>query len=436
MKINSSLRTQSLGALTVLLLTIGQAAAIPQEFFGGGGGGGLIGGGGLLGQLNADMTDQFVAEGAWAGNALPGEWVSVAALRGDDVVRMKRNPKLFGHHPAAVYATSVDKKLKGVSILYIDAGTFFGYEPSGTFEGQSAEAKQKRSELRAKQRDFKKQLKVISEEVRENLEELTDQRGEKSKVGKTKFLQTQFLDFVHGELTLRFAIQENHAVVLTITRTKDAVDHYLDMDVATMEEKARRKALARQVSRSSSGDVVIDEVPVFRQGLRPYCAVSTLGMVTHHLGLRLSVTGLAAGARFKNTGSAKGAKILELYRAAAAESNAEMSRGGRIDFKRLKRAIEKGVPVLVWRKYSPQRDRIHARFASAPQKATLPEADDKDRESWPGKESPGHASVITGFNEERGEIIFMESWGEHTRNKRMRIEEMETTSYMSFYFKV
>ena len=48
--------------------------------------------------------------------------------------------------------------------------------------------------------------------------------------------------------------------------------------------------------------------PMFQQGQRPYCAISTLGMATHYLGQRLGTIALAAGAKFRNTGSAKGSK--------------------------------------------------------------------------------------------------------------------------------
>ena len=64
---------------------------------------------------------------------------------------------------------------------------------------------------------------------------------------------------------------------------------------------------------------------------------------------------------------------------------------------------------------------------------TLPKPDLNDRKSWPTKESFSHSSLITGYNLARREVIFTESWGERVRNRRMRIEEMEGTSYMAYY---
>ena len=62
--------------------------------------------------------------------------------------------------------------------------------------------------------------------------------------------------------------------------------------------------------------------------------------------------------------------------------------------------------------------------------------DETERATWPGDDAPNHASVVTGFNAERGEVVFVESWGEHTRGRRMRFEELEATSYMAFYYKL
>ena len=92
--------------------------------------------------------------------------------------------------------------------------------------------------------------------------------------------------------------------------------------------------------------------------------------------------------------------------------------------------------MLVWRRFDSGRDRLHSAFArryEGDPKATLPAVTEAEKSTWPITEGYKHASLITGFNEERGEIIFTESWGEHARNRRMRIEEMAATSYLSFY---
>ena len=222
-----------------------------------------------------------------------------------------------------------------------------------------------------------------------------------------------------------------------IVRQEDARKDYLDDYLVGMDRESRAAWFRSKVKREGSGDVVISGVPVFRQGVRPYCAISTLGMVTHYLGLRITVEGLASAAGFRNDGTAGGTKLLELYAASAQEAKVRSSRSGKFDFERAQRSLEAGFPVLVWRKYDAARDDLHTDFAKlyrrAPE-AILPVVDDAERATWPGEDAPNHASVVTGYNAERGEVIFVESWGEHTRGRRMRFEELEATSYMAFYF--
>ena len=410
------------------------ASGIPQDFFGGLG----FGGGGVPLLEGQDFSKAFLDEGNWRSNSLPGEWRQVPALAGEDVRAIKKMPKLFGAHPRAVYVMAETGRVRSISILYLDAGSFFGYVPATTAGDANAERDRKRK-IREKKHQFKKLFKEVSGLVEDDLEDRADSRAKKSRVGTTPLLRTNYLDFIVDKFVLRYSVLEDHAISLTIMPEGEAFNHYMDERLFNLQIRERRKELEGKVSRDPNGDVKVEGVPVFRQGLVPYCAVNTLGMVTHHLGLRLGITGLAAGAKFKNTGSAKGSKMLDLYRAAAQESGARLMRDGKADFARIKRSIDKGCPIVVWRHYSKQRDRLHTSFASrikSHPESVLPHPDREEKASWPGKSAPGHASVITGYNEERGEVIFMESWGEHTRGRRMRSEEMEATSYMTFYFKL
>ena len=96
--------------------------------------------------------------------------------------------------------------------------------------------------------------------------------------------------------------------------------------------------------------------------------------------------------------------------------------------------MEKGYPIIVWRRFSLHRDQIHT---AASKGIKLPDPSKEDQSKWPtSKSDPGHASVITGFNKKTGEVIFMESWGENARDKRITASELEATSYATFYFKI
>ncbi len=401
-----------------LLLSAASTSAIPQNF-----GGNLFGATFQPKDIDEDLTDELLAAEVWQGGKLPRIWQTIPSLDGNQVKLFTVNPMVFGERPAAVFANTEKGQLQSIAALYLDAGHFFGYQPG-----------REKKDLKTLQRDFKKRYAHLEEALEDTLADRMDDGPDDAIIGRTALLRNTYQDYRSGNLTLRFSAIENHSISLIIIRTKDIASDYLDDEIAALNKRQRRQQLLANVQHHATGDITIGGIPMFRQGLRPYCAVSTLGMATHYLGLRMNTDALAAGARFRNTGSAKGSKILDLYRAAAQEADASVQRSGSFDFNRAKKYLEKGFPVVVWRRYSSERNRLHHAAANG---TSLPEANAADRSTWPtSKTDPGHASVVTGFNENTGEVIFMESWGEHTRGKRMHIEELEATSYAAFYFKI
>ncbi len=409
-----------LPTLAACALLAGPASGIPQNF-----GGAFFGINFTPNPVEDDFTEALVATAAWEDGELPGDWRALPSVDGDGVGQLTVNPYVFGHRPAAVFANRHGSELRSISVLYLDAGRFYNPRP-----GEEVP----RDELRARQREFKNRYAELEKDLGKTLAKRSRNSPRHTNVGRTAFLRSSYRDFPLGDLLLRLSAIEGHSVSLTILRAADASTHYLDGDVASLGKRERRERLQANVERRDNGDTLIAGIPMFQQGQRPYCAVSTLGMATHYLGLRMGTDALAAGARFRSTGSAKGAKLLDLYRAAAEESDAVVQRGGKFDLRRAKTYLEKGFPIVVWRRYSEERDRLHRAAARG---EPLPTIGDDDRSTWPtSKEAPGHASVVTGFNADTGEVIFSESWGEHARDKRMRAEELEATSYAVFYFKI
>jgi len=393
--------------------------AIPQNF-----GGNLFGATFEPRTINEDYTEDLIAASVWNNNKLPGTWKSIPSLDGDEVKILNVNPILFGQHSISVYANEEKGKLKSISILYLDSGKFFNRKKTIN----------KNQDIKSLKREFKKTYDIIESTINKTLNKYTKSRPEESFVGQTDFLRNTYNDYKHGDLTLRVSSKNGQNICLIIMRTEDLSKTYLSSETSKLVKRERRKQLQRNVQVRESGDIKINGIPMFLQGQRPYCAISTLGMATHYLGLRLGTDALAAGAKFRYIDTAKGSKMLDLYRAAAEESDAVLQRGRSFDFERAQKYIEKGFPIVVWRRYSHKRNLLHSAAAEG---AELPEPTPNDRLTWPiSKDAPGHASVITGFNKKTGEVIFMESWGEHARNKRMRADELEATSYATFYFKI
>jgi hypothetical protein len=201
------------------------------------------------------------------------------------------------------------------------------------------------------------------------------------------------------------------------------------------DKVAQAKVFAAAVRRTPSGDTVIDGVPVFPQGDRAYCGVSALAMAMRFCGLSLDTEELAAGAGIR-FGSTRKSHIREVYDAAATEAGLSLSRTERFDFARARTSIDAGFPVIVFRRWSQERDYVHTMFAkryAADATAELPRPDPTDQKQWPTRDSYAHASIVNGYNAQRREVIFTESWSELARNRRMRFEELERTSYLAYY---
>ena len=176
---------------------------------------------------------------------------------------------------------------------------------------------------------------------------------------------------------------------------------------------------------------------MFQQGARGYCAVGVLAMVMKYYGLDVNVDMLAAKAGYRE-GDTKDIKV-NVYEEAAKEAKVRYRTTGKFSIAEVKRSLEKGQPVIVWRAFSRQRDAFHSTFAATfrtnpTAKLPDPHKDQQDKKLWPVVKFGGHASLITGINEERKEVLFTESWGENNRNRRMRTEEMEATAYAMFFF--
>ncbi len=378
-----------------------------------------------------DFTGDFIAAATWDRDQLPGRWRVISETGDVSLARMEAVPVLFGREPIEVTASYRDGRLESISVLYLEAGAYFGYQSGlkATSEG--------RTELRRQQREFEKHYEEISTAVGESLREVFDQPGQFATSGTTVALREAVTVFDHEPLRVEFRALEDQFVRVDMRRAGDPIEGYLDPRFAKMPRRERRAWAEANVRRESNGDVLISGVPLVPQGRDAYCGIHSYAMISRYFGLRLDASSLAARAGFRQ--GIGGDRILEVYQAAAKEAGVRMSRAGKFDFERAVKGLDEGYPVLVWRRFDSARDRLHTQFArryASNPSLTLPVVDGQERATWPGGAHPSHSSVITGYNRKRGEVIFTEPWGEHTRDRRMRIEEMESSSYGVFYFKI
>lgn len=388
-----------------------------------------------------DMTDTLLAAGAWDGsNPLPGEWEADAGVANASSAYLMARPKVFGVDALLVRAMHRDEKLEELQITFADAGSYFGYLdrrlPTGMDRKEAIALVQKR--IDQKQADFSKMYSETAAALSTRLEEI-DKRPREAKRGRTRDLRAEMNEYQVKEsgLVIRLLDATDRLLRVSIRKADSRAKSWLDSSEEARGTSERLKALAGKVTRTKRGDVVLNEVEVVPQGYRPYCGLNTLVMVARYLGLHLDEDWLAVAGKFQNTGSAAGSDMLGLYSSVAKEAKFNLNRTSSYDHETVRRSIRAGMPVIVWRRWDQTRDRLHTRVSSEFAKGGEVVYERPKDEILPSKKkrSPVHASVIIGYNDERKEIIFLESWEGESPPRRMPVSEISHTADLTFSFR-
>jgi hypothetical protein len=371
-----------------------------------------------------DWTPLLRDAAAWDGHEALSGWAETFT-DGPRLFRVQAaKSRALGRDVQAVTGCFEDGKLTALSFVFLDAGAWFGYVPDDQAKAVAAE----------RGPEFARLYKEISAEVEKQLATLGE-AGKDVPLGATTWLRQKARVFTAGGVGLRLTLLPDQLVKLTAFRDPRNAGVLLAAPRRSPDRGAQARFFAANVRDLPSGDRVIKGIPVFPQGDRAYCGVSALAMAMQYSGLTLDTEELAAGADIR-FGSTHKSHIREVYDAAATEAGLRMSRTSKFDFARARSSIDAGFPVIVFRRWSQARDYVHTEFAkrfAADPTALLPRADATDQKSWPTRDSFAHASIVNGYHAARREVIFSESWSEYARDRRMRFEEMEGTSYLAYY---
>ena len=394
----------------------------------------------------ADYTPVLLDPAIWAGQPLPGQWRNVSTVAERALRELTTLGPVFGAAPVSVQAYYQTGQLARIEVVWLEAGSFFGFRKSEELayhDGDgSNRAKQqhdyleaRRDEIKtegAKRKEFEAKFADYNQSLPTAITALVHTQPRSTSLGQTGALQIPVKEWTVGETVLRFTAQDHQLISLTVLPKADASRKLASNDAGA----DRRKQLAGAAQTLPNGDTVLSGVPMFDQGDRGYCAMGTLAMVTQYYGLNLNIDQFAAKAGYRE-GDTEHAKVIPVYQAAARELHLKFIDQSRLSFREAMSHVEKGEPILVWRWFSRDRDEMHRQFSlnfAAHPEAELPKPRREEQDTWPTSRSGGHASLITGFNKKRGEVLFTESWGEDNRNRRMRAEEMEKTVYAAFIF--
>lgn len=391
-----------------------------------------------------DLTDPMLAAATWDGSAaLPGEWVDEGQVAASSISYLRARPKLFGKDLVLLRAIKREGKLDSLEATFVDAGSYFGYFDEKLPEGLSQREMRKEVDARLaeKQAEFTKLYTESHAELRSKISSLCGGgKPEEVTIGRTRGLKVPVEQWHKGDLRIRLLAGENRLLRVNIlNKAVGEADQWLDPAISALNPREKLEKLAADVHKDSDGTVLIANLQPIAQGYRPYCGLNSLAMAARHFGLYLDEDWLAYASGFKNTGRADGSNLVKLYHTVAAEAGYGLDRTTKFDPSAVERAVSEGFPVIVWRRYSPERNQLHDRFMrelSRDPKATLPDpAAATERASWPGEKAPLHASVVVGYNPERKEVLFLESWTGKDKPRRMRVEEMTATTDLCFVFK-
>ncbi len=417
--------------LLIPLLAAPRLEAIPNSFVGNGIGIPIIP---AFPRFNADLTEEFLTEDNWKRQEFSGPWRDEPALEGEKVRRMEALPLVFGEVPMSVTTSGDESGVSEITLGFLDAGLYFGYHFG------DEQTREQREAGRDKRQEFERHFEDLVERLGERLEEGCG-RGTPGVMGATPLMRTEYVDYVWEDFVLRLIARPEHSVSLHLFKRGGAPASYLESEFAAMDRRERAAKFAGAVVRSQ-GEISVEGIPMFVQGETPFCGINSLAMTSRYLGLRASPVDLAGSAGFENTGSAGGSNLIGLYRAVGEELGMRTSIVPTFDREKVVKSLEDGLPVIVWRRVSMEREKAHRQFAAARRQdpalappaltaeemAKLPERD--------GRGLPSHASVVTGYSPATNSVIYAEPWGEDTRDRRMRVEEMEATAYAVVFFKL
>ncbi len=369
--------------------------------------------------------DALRSSAAWEARDFLDGWGAIDPNAAEEHRNFAGKCEVFGHAAHAVHGMFERGRLTSFTVVVLDAGAWFGFVPD-------AEAK-KVAATRGPQ--FTALYRQTAADVERGLAALAGGAGRKTAFVDKGVLKHEVLVHRVGDLWVRLTLRDSQLVKFTVSRTEADAASPLSALRRTAKKDEQSRAFAARVTDAPNGDRILGSVPIFIQGDRAYCGVATLAMAMQFLGLRLDTEDFAAAAGIR-FGSTYHSDIRSVTEAAADAAKVKLPRTTQFEFERARAAIDAGMPVIVFRRWSQERDFLHTAFAQRLLKdpvATLPKADLNDRRTWPTRADFAHSSLVTGYNTARREVIFTESWGERTRNRRMRAEEMEGTSYLAYY---
>ncbi len=184
-------------------------------------------------------------------------------------------------------------------------------------------------------------------------------------------------------------------------------------------DKEMKERLLGNVVREKNGDVYIKNIPMVDQGPKGYCAPATFERAMRYAGVPADMYLLATLATQAGGGTHSALLFDEVKRSVSRKGR--RSRALSVDdleFKKLKKYIDKGVPVM-WQMCAISKYQTIANTRSKERKSVTDWAAYTEKiaaeaavnESELSIRDDHHICMIIGYNEATGEIAVSDSWG-------------------------
>ena len=390
---------------------------------------------------STESQETWLMKSALWDNAGEIERFLVYSKTGNEVVYRKTfTEQLFGWKPREVLIhtnkdSSGNTVIQSMDVTYLELGSML--VPYMTTSATKENGKQGEPTLietpqqkNARELEFSKIFRDAEREIQAALQTKFGQ-GNLVSMGNAQDLRGLIREYNADPFLLRLTIEHGHLVQLNILRKSAASRSLVSQSKTTTKAE---DALAN-VKNLPNGDCLIENIPMISQGDRGYGAVATLAMVANYYQINVNIDALAAKAGY-NSSNIVGGNLDSVCQGVAREGKLRL-----ISAPNLVRAvavinINRGVPMIVWRNFSREREATLRQYAASYSKDSSFELPSivQDRKNWAPHTEYFSASLITGYNKERGEYIITQPSGEGSRNRRIRFEELEACSFRVLTF--
>jgi hypothetical protein len=337
--------------------------------------------------------------------------------------------RFLGARPYSQVLHAEEGRPAGISIVFANKGDSVDYQPESV----------DRHGRRGLQAELRETKKAIAQDEKIITTALTDLLGEPVRVR-----------FGQGSATRENVLRwdwRGHTFLLSAPRGEYVALRILPSASADAGGRSRvassviRERAAARVERRPNGDVVLTDLPMVNQGPKGYCVPATWERVMRYMGIPADMYVLAMAGNTGAGGGTTGQDIIWGARSAVTAAGRRMSTPAlRLEPEAVAKFIDRGVPVM-WGMYGTDemnaavqarmQDRRQMQDPAVWSAALQPAREAADR--WTKDPEAAHLCMITGYNEQTGELAFSDSYGPGFEERWITVEEARAISQDRFY---